>query len=180
MKASYRDDRVFCQRSRYTGRMIHLRAARAQDREEIPLHHEGLVLKTRVAVTSWILALAAAGGGIGVMILKAGAGTEVVGAIVAALGGVSLVALVRCRRHESTISPKWLQIGAGPLSQKVPLELIETIRSQPASSWRRVFADRELVLRLSVGREVVFPCRETEELIAAVHGESSGTTRSRG
>jgi hypothetical protein len=133
--------------------------------DEIPIHFEGMPLRISIQAFGWPLALVCAVGGV---ILAGRApvfALELSGAIAAAMGGVMIVALVRCRRFEIVLGARLLTVGAGPLLRRIPVGLIDRTEERAATSWRRVYADRELVLQLRAGtREVVFPCDQPEEL----------------
>lgn len=133
--------------------------------DEIPLHFEGMYLRAWVKIVGWPLALACAMGGVMVAGKAPGLAVEMAGAIAAATGGVAIVALVRCRRFEIVLGERLLTVGAGPLLRRVPVGLIDRVEERIATSWRRLYADRELALDLSAGtRDIVFPCNQTEEL----------------
>jgi len=139
--------------------------------DEIPLHFEGMLLRAWIQALGWPLGLICTVGGVMVAGRASVFAAELFGAIAAAIGGVMIVALVRCRRFEIVLGGRLLTVGAGPLLRRVPVGLIGRVDERAATSWRRFYADRELVLRLTAGaREVVFPCNHPEELLSAIQG----------
>jgi hypothetical protein len=133
--------------------------------DEIPLHFEGMYLKTWIQVIGWPFAMICVIGGVTVAGNASGFAAELSGAAAAAIGGVLIVALVRCRRFEIVLGARVLTVGAGPLLRRVPVGLIDRVAEGTATSWRRLYADGELVLRLAAGsREIVFPCQQPDEL----------------
>ena len=93
--------------------------------EEVPLHYEGVPLKSLVQLAGWPCGLACAVGGV-VMAGKASAfAVELSGVLLAAVGGVIIVALLRYRRFEIVLGPRLLTVGEGPLRQRVPVGLID-------------------------------------------------------
>ncbi|MCP4896412.1 MAG: hypothetical protein GY906_05500 [bacterium] len=151
--------------------MVNLRIAREDDREEIPIHFEGVPLKPAIRLAAWPSSLVCAIGGIALMVMRPGWVIEVGAALVAAIGVVLITALVRCRRYEMVVGEKWFFSTLGPFKRHIPLQLVEGAFERPAESWRRLFADRELVLQVPVGTgEDPFPTRDPGELLAALVG----------
>ena len=102
------------------------------------------------------------------MVALARTGLDVVAAVVAAAGSVAVYAVVRCRRHETVLGRTWLALATGPFRQQVPVDLVAGTEQRPATGWRRLYGDRELVLRLTMGQEIAVPSREPEEITAAL------------
>ena len=149
--------------------MVNLRVAREDDREEIPIHFEGVPLKRSLKFVAWPGSLVCAVVGIAVMVVRPGWIIEVAAALCAAAGVVLLTGLIRCRRYELVVGKKWFFATLGPFKRHIPLQLVEGAFERPAESWRRLFADRELVLRVSVGSgEDPFPTRQPDELLEAL------------
>ena len=149
--------------------MIHLRAARKGEREQMPLHFEGLPLAARFRRVAWPLAVLMVVCGVTVMVLRLGFFIEIPAAMVAATGAVTVVGLVRCRRFEIVVGEKWLVASSGPFKHHVPRHLIEAATVRPSRSWRRLYAEREVVLRVPVGDgEDPVPSSEPEELLAVL------------
>ena len=77
--------------------------------------------------------------------------------------------MTRCRTYEITVGTARLETGSGPFQQTVPVGAVESTDRRPATAWRRMFADEELVLEVSVGaRVVVFPSREPAKILEAL------------
>jgi len=148
---------------------ISLRRALTDDAVEVPDHFEGVSLRTGVRLGGWFLGVVLAAGGIALMVLAAGTLFEALGACSAAAGAIALAAVVRCRRFETQIGRQWITIGAGPLTHRIRRDLVVEHMHRPATWWRRLFADDEIVLVLGVGehRHVV-PTRDPEELAGAL------------
>ena len=101
---------------------------------------------------------------------------EILGVLVAGCCGLALVGLLRCRRFETVLGTRMLMVAAGPIRRRVPVGYIEGLEWRSASSWRRLYSERELVMQLRVGnRPVVLPCDRPEELIAAVTASQAGS-----
>ena len=143
--------------------------------DEVPLHYEGIPLKTWALVVGWPLGLACAIGGV-VMAGKASAfAVELSGVLLAAVGGVVIVALLRCRRSEIVLGARLLTVGAGPLLRRVPVGLIDRVEDRAATSWRRLYSDHEVVVRLTVGdRVMIFPSNDPQEFMAAMGSRRLG------
>jgi hypothetical protein len=149
--------------------MAHIRVAREGDREEVPLHFEGLVLKPVARCVGWPGAAILAVAGVFIMVSHAGTAFELAGAPAAAGGGILMVALYRCRRFEAVAGRKWLKTRLGPFRQDLPRELIIGAAARRATGWRRLYADQEMVLDLSVGtRNPLLPSADPEAMIEAL------------
>jgi hypothetical protein len=137
--------------------------------DEVPLYFEGIPLKTWALVAGWPLGLACAVGGVALAARASGFAAELSGVVAAALGSVMIVALLRCRRFEIVVGARLLTVGAGPVLRRVPVGLIDRVEDRAATSWRRLYSDRELVLGLTAGdRVMVFPSNDQQEFMAAV------------
>ena len=97
------------------------------------------------------------------MFHQAGKPPEIVGAIAAAIGCITLFAVIRCGRFETEIGRHWLKVGAGPLKRRIRKGLIEGVERRPATGWRRLYADTEITVRLGVGEDLAVPTRDPEE-----------------
>ena len=143
----------------------------ARDRD-LPLHYEASPLKAAVWVVGWPTGIAAVVGGIAAY---AGAGSvvgEAVSVLFVGLGATLVMALVRCRRYEVTIGQRMIELRLGPFRRTLPTGCVEEAAEQPASSWRRLYAPRELVLRLSVEtRPLIVPTHDPDELRTALLGD---------
>jgi len=137
--------------------------------DEVPLHYEGIALKTSARAVGWPLGLACAVGGVMVAGRASGFVVEMVGVVAAALGGMTIVALLRCHRFEIVLGARLLTVGAGPLLRRVPVGLIDRVEDRAATSWRRLYSDHEVVVRLTVGdRVMIFPSNDPREFMAAM------------
>jgi hypothetical protein len=151
--------------------MVHLRVARSDSREELPLHFEGVPLKSSVKRFGWPAAVLLVALGLVVMVARPGFAFEVCGALVAATGAIVVTGLVRCRRYELVVGEKWFLASAGPMKRHIPVQLIAGVSERPATSWRRLYADREVVVSMPVGEQnEAFPSREVAELFRALGG----------
>jgi hypothetical protein len=144
------------------------------EKDELPIHFEGLGLKPALGLVGWPLGVLGAFAGTALVAAGSSFALEILGVLVAGCCGLILVALLRCRRFEIVLGTRMLMVAAGPIRRRVPVGYIETMEIRRASSWRRLYADRELALGLRVGTEsVVFPSEEPEELIRAVESEQA-------
>jgi hypothetical protein len=138
-------------------------------RDQLPLHVEGLRLRRWIVVAGWPLALAAAALGVVLVGTSAQPLVDAIGLVVGVLGAVLIAGLVRCRRIEVVIGPSLLTISAGPFTRRVPVGAFEPPEVRAACSWRRLYADHELVLDLPAhGQNVILPTAEPEALQAAL------------
>ena len=145
--------------------MLNLRRALADDAVEVPDYFEGVPLKGAVRVVGWSGGSILASLGIVLMVLSRGTAIEVVGAVGAASGVIALVAVIRLRRFETQIGRRWITLGAGPLTRRIKRDLVTGCEMRPATGWRKLFADHEVVLTLSVGdHQHIAPTRDPEEL----------------
>jgi len=137
--------------------------------DEVPLHFEGVPLKPWVQAVGWPLGVVCAVGGVALAGRASEFGAELFGVVAAALGGVMIVALVRCRRFEIVLGARLLTVGAGPLLRRVPVGLIDRVEERAAASWRGLYSDREVAASLTVGgRVLVFPSGEPAETVSAI------------
>lgn len=144
------------------------------DEDAVPLHFEGVALRSWVRAVGWPIAVVCVVVGIGVAARAAGFAVEGLGVATAAVGGTLTVALIRCRRFETVVTARLLTVGAGPLRHRVPIGFIERIEPRGAGSWRRLYADWEVVLHLQSGARVLaLPTREPGELVSVIE-ESQG------
>jgi hypothetical protein len=143
---------------------------------DLPLHFEAAPLKPAVVAVGWPVAILACAAGV---LLYARAGSTVVEAAASllALVGVSLVGgLARCRRYEITLGKRMIELRAGPFRRILPVGTVDAAKAGSATSWRRVFADRELELTLSVSaQKTIVPSNNPDELRAALRMANPGT-----
>jgi hypothetical protein len=137
--------------------------------EELPLYFEGVMLDPRVRYAGW--PVAAAGMAVGTFLVGT-ADTfpvELLGVLLAGSCALLFVALIRCRRYESALGTRTLTVGTGPFKRRIPIGYLDDLEIREAGSWRSVYADREIEIRLRVGdRSVVIPSDDPEALISAI------------
>jgi hypothetical protein len=143
------------------------------DREpDLPLHYEASPLEAVVAAVGWPAGIAAIIGGIAIYAGAASVVSEAVSVLLVGLGVTLVMTLVRCRRYEVTIGKRMIELRLGPFRRTLPTGCVEEVSEQPASSWRRLYAPRELVLGLSVEtRPLIVPTHDPVELCAALVGQ---------
>lgn len=147
---------------------LYLRRALADDDVEIPEHYEGVPLKRTVLLLGWTVGLVLTVGGVSVMVLTAGTLFEAAGALCAAGGAIALAAVIRCRLYEIQVGRRWIKIGAGPLTRRFKSDLVAVHRQRTATGWRRLYADHEVVLILSISDDQhIVPTRDPTELQTA-------------
>ena len=138
---------------------------------DLPLHYEASTLKAAVGAVGWPGGIAAVVGGIAAYAGAGSVAAEAVSVLSVGLGATLVMALVRCRRYEVTIGQRMIELRLGPFRRTLPTSCVEEAVEQPASSWRRLFAPRELVLTLSVEtRPLIIPTHDPDELRAALVG----------
>ena len=149
--------------------MAHLRVARANDREDIPLHFEGVMLAKTVHGGAWVMGLALVVGGIIAMVSLAGSWIEIPAAVAAALGALVLFVAIRCQSFEITVGRQWLKTRMGPFKNDLARSLIKGVKIRESTSWRRLYADKEIVIALDHGEDQpVLPSSDAEELVFAL------------
>jgi len=147
-------------------------------RDELPLHFEGLRLRRWIVLAGWPLALVAAAAGVTLAGLTRDPLGDAVGLLLAVAGGTLIAALARCRRCEIVVGPSLLTIGAGPFRRRVPVRALEHPEIRDACSWRRLYADRELAFELPAHRDTVaLPTAEPEALLEALLQATSTARR---
>jgi len=139
------------------------------DKDDVPLHFERVSMNRWVLLAGWIAT--ATGVALGVA-LAAGAQrlpAEALGVLLAGLGGVMAVVLARCRRVETVVTRRLLTMSAGPLRRRVPVGFIDGFEARAATSWRRLYAGRELVLGVGHdGRQVIIPTANLDGLASVL------------
>ncbi len=95
---------------------------------------------------------------------------EILSAIAVVVGGFLLVAMLKCRRYEVTVGTSRIEIGTGPFRDTLASGALESATRRPATGWRRLFAEEEIVLRSEVGRKRDFPVptRDPDGLLTAL------------
>jgi len=136
-------------------------------REEVPLHFDHALLGAAVCYPGW--PLSAAGMAVGAYLVGTADsfGVEVLGVLLAGSCALLFVALVRCRRYQTVVGTRMLTSGAGPFSRRVPVGFIDRLETRGATSWRRLYSDREVVISLTSGhRPIVVPSEHPEDLVS--------------
>jgi len=148
-------------------------------RDELPLHFEGFQLRRRLVVAGWPLAVAVAGLGVTLAGTARDPLVSATGLVLGVLGALLIAGLVRCRRCEIVVGGRTVTTTVGPLRRRVPVGLTEDRLLRSATSWRRLYADQELVLELrDRGEAVVLPTAEPEALREALaEARTSGRPR---
>jgi len=143
---------------------------RISRQQSLPDHAESIPLRAPVRWLGWALAALGIVGGF----LAAGTGegriAEVLGPILVVAGGVVLAALWQCGRYDVTIGTTRIEVGTGPFKDTLATGAVESSEVRPATAWRKLFADQEVVLGLAVGRRCHYPVptRDPEGLQAAL------------
>ncbi len=136
---------------------------------DLPRHFEASPLKPRVKVVGWLLAVVLCFAGIAAFVGAGSMTVEAAAAVLTLAGGSLAVGLFRCRRYEITVGERMIELRLGPFRSILPAGCVSAASALPATSWRRLFADRELQLELSIGsRRLVVPARDEDELRAAL------------
>ena len=142
---------------------------------DLPLHYEASPLKTSVKVAAWPVAILATVGGIAGFVRAGSVAAEAVAALFVVVGCALMVSLVRCRRYELTVGKRMIELRMGSFRRTLPSGCVEKATTRPATSWRRLFAPQELVLRLSVEtRPLIVPTHEPDDLRAALRTPGNG------
>jgi len=148
---------------------------------DLPVHYEESPLEPVVRAAGWAAGIVAIVAGIATFVgAESGLG-EAAAAVFVLIGCTLVVALVRCRRYEVTVGQRMIELRLGHFRRRLPTGCVEAVTDRPSSSWRRLFAPRELVLSLSVEtRPLVVPSHDPDELRAALrsvdvgHGDGDG------
>jgi hypothetical protein len=143
--------------------------------EEVPQHFEAVSLRVWVQLAGWPLSLTLIAAGVTLAAISTAGPIETAGMLLAAIGGLGVVGLVRCRRFEVVVTSRMLEAGAGPFRRRLPLGFIAGTSVGPAAFWRGLYADREVTVRLhSGGRSVVVPTADPDELLAVLSTHPPG------
>jgi len=147
---------------------------------DLPLHYEASPLGATFGAVGWPVGIAAIVGGITAFVRADSIGAEAIAAFSVVVGCALVVLLVRCRRYEVVIGQRMTELRLGPFRRTLPTACVTDAVERPASSWRRFFSPRELVLTLSVeARPLIVPTHDPEELRGAlrigVPGTETGT-----
>jgi len=139
-----------------------------QDRD-LPLHYEESPFGAAVKAVGWSAGMATIVGGIAVYSGAESVVIEAVSVLSVGSGTALVMALVRCQRYEVTAGRRMIELKLGPFRRTLPTGCIEEAVERPASSWRRLYAPRELVLTLSIEtRPLIIPTHDPYELRAVL------------
>jgi hypothetical protein len=127
-----------------------IRVARQQS---IPEHYESIPLRPPVRALGWGAAWLAIAGGLVIAAVAEGLVAELLGPLVVTLGGVLLAAVWKCGRYELTLGTARIELGTGPFRDTLATGAVESTRRRPATAWRKLFTDEEVVLHLTIGRK---------------------------
>ncbi len=132
-------------------------------------------------VAGWVVGVLATAAGIAGFARAESTVAEAVAVLLVLIGGTLVVALIRCRRYEVTVGKRMIELRLGPSRRILPAGCVEEATPRPATSWRRLYTPRELVLSLSVDtRPLIVPTHDPDELCAALVGDGGGETASSG
>ena len=139
---------------------------------DLPLHYEASPLKPAAKATGWPAGFVAIVAGIAVYVGAGSVVAEAVAALFVGLGATLVVALVRCRRYELTIGQRMIELRLGPFRRTLPTGCVKAAMDRSSSSWRRLYAPRELVVTLSIETPpLIIPTHDPDELRAALVGD---------
>jgi len=137
--------------------------------QSIPLYVETIPLKTKVRVPGLVLGVLVLIAGFAEAVWAEGPAGRVAGPLLVMIGGLLVIAIVRLQTYEIIVGSKRIDVGAGLFKDTVPSGSVESTELRPASGWRRLYADEELVLHFEMGPgEVVVPSRNPAALHAAL------------
>ena len=135
----------------------------------LPRHFDASPLKTWVGAVGWPATIFFCTAGVLLFVRAGSMVAEAAAALVILVGASLLVTLVRCRRYEISVSDRLVELRVGPFRRSLPVGCVEAVEARPATLWRRLFADRELELTLSVETStVVVPTCDEDELRRAL------------
>jgi hypothetical protein len=142
---------------------------------DLPLHYEASPLGAVFGAVGWPVGIVAIVGGIAAFVKAGSLPAEAVAALFVVVGCAMVVFLVRCRRYEVIIGERMTKLRLGPFRRTLPTGCVTDAVERPASSWRKYFAPRELVLTLSVEtRPLVVPTHDPDDLVAALRSKGPG------
>ena len=137
--------------------------------DSIPNHFESAPLHGAARACGATIAAAGLFSGLGFILVGQGEAAEVAGTLALVLGGLTAFFTVRCQRFETTVGSVRTEVGAGPFRIFFATGAIEHLQQRPATGWRRLFADREVLVEVGSGPgRVLVPSRRPEELIEAL------------
>ena len=137
--------------------------------QSIPVYVEEIPLKPFVRVAGLALGVLVLIGGFSEAIWAEGSSGRVAGPLLVMAGGIVVIALVRCKIYEITVGTTRVDVGTGMFRETIPTGSIESTELRPASGWRRLYADEEVLLHFDVGSgEAVVPSRNPAALHSAI------------
>ena len=143
---------------------------------DLPLHYEASPLRVRVGASGWLAGIAAIVAGIATYVGAGSFLSEAIGVCLVLIGCTLVVVLVRCQRYEVTVGRRMTEIRLGPFRRTLPTGCVTDSVERPASSWRRFYAPRELVINLNVDmRALIVPTHDPDELRAAFVDDGNGS-----
>ena len=130
-------------------------------------------------MAGWPLAVAVAGLGVTLAGTARDPLVSATGLVLGVLGALLIAGLVRCRRCEIVVGGRAVTTTVGPLRRRAPVGWLEHGQLRRARSWRRLYADRELVFELpDRGQSFILPTAEPEALREALaEARTSGRPR---
>jgi hypothetical protein len=135
----------------------------------LPHHFESTPVKPAISVPGWIIGAICFAGGIAIAISPLAEWADIAGPALACTGAIIMMALYRCRQFEVTVGDKLVTTGAGPFRQSVPVGAVEKLTKRPATAWRKLYADQEVALTVTVSSGVVVvPSSDPQELVRAL------------
>jgi len=147
-----------------------VRIERGLETEEVPRFYDSSELRPAFARGGWIVAAGAIAVGVWAMVGGAGSWLADTGAVLAALGVIVVVGLIRFRRCEIIVGRRWATLQVGPVRHRLGSGQLAGADVRPARRWRRLYADRELQLDLAAhGRILRFPVCDSESLVRELH-----------
>jgi hypothetical protein len=149
---------------------------RVSRQQSIPEHYESMPLRSPVRAFGWTTAVLAIVAGLIIAAVGEGLVAELLGPVVVTLGGVVLAAVWKCGRYELTLGTARIELGTGPFRDTLATGAVASTQRRPATAWRKLFADEEVVLSLTVGRkpEYVVPTRNPDALERALPPPDAG------
>jgi hypothetical protein len=136
---------------------------------DVPLHWEASPLRVAAKIVGWPVAILATVGGISLFVKAGTVAAEAVAALLVVVGCALVVLLARCRRYQVTVGARMTELRSGPFRRTVPTGCVTGAGERSSTSWRRLYAPREVVLTLSIEtRPVIVPSNDPEELLGAL------------
>ena len=147
---------------------------RIQRDRDLPLHFEASPLKAAVKAAGWMVGILATAAGMAGYVRAESTVAEAAAACLILIGGSLVVALIRCRRYEVMVGERRIELRLGPFRRTIPAGCVEKATPRPATSWRRLYTPKEMVLNLSVdARPLIVPTHDPDELRAVLVGRSA-------